>query len=92
MRNVGWVSMPEPTIWPISSSKYGKCHWSGRSTTPSIEMKKFETILAMLCSLVCATTRFRQTPSLPESRSPAQVFRQDGPGVAGAAQVPSPVG
>src|SRR6478609_11669966 len=53
MRNVDWVSMPEPTIRPISSSKYGKCHWSGRSTTPSMEMKKFETILATVSSSGC---------------------------------------
>src|SRR4051812_43382758 len=46
--------MPAPTTLPISSSKYGKCHWSGRSTTPSIEMKKFDTIFAMIRSLACA--------------------------------------
>src|ERR671922_1230354 len=34
------VAKPAPTAAPISSSKYGKCHLSGDSTTPSREMKK----------------------------------------------------
>jgi hypothetical protein len=29
------VAKPAPTASPISSLKYGKCHWSGASTTPS---------------------------------------------------------
>ena len=41
------VSIPSLMIEPIASSKYGKCHLSGDSTTPSREMKKFETILPM---------------------------------------------
>ena len=36
---------PAPTAAPISSLKYGKCHLSGDSTTPSREMKKFDLIL-----------------------------------------------
>jgi hypothetical protein len=36
---------PAPTTSPISSSKYGKCHFSGASTTPSREMKKCDLIL-----------------------------------------------
>src|SRR5919109_951626 len=36
---------PAPTAAPLSSSKYGKCHLSGDSTTPSREMKKFDLIL-----------------------------------------------
>src|SRR4029079_9659266 len=36
---------PAPTAAPISSSKYGKCHLSGDSTTPSREMKKWALIL-----------------------------------------------
>src|ERR687893_2007819 len=39
------VAKPAPTASPISSSKYGKCHWSGASTTPSSEMKKCDLIL-----------------------------------------------
>src|SRR5689334_2488210 len=39
--------MPASTAAPIWSSKYGKCHWSGDSVTPSSEMKKLETILAI---------------------------------------------
>lgn len=39
------VEKPAPTAAPISSSKYGKCHLSGDSTTPSREMKKFDLIL-----------------------------------------------
>src|SRR5919108_1481791 len=39
------VAKPAPTAAPISSSKYGKCHLSGDSTTPSREMKKFDLIL-----------------------------------------------
>ena len=39
------VSKPAPTAVPISSSKYGKCHLSGASTTPSREMKKYDLIL-----------------------------------------------
>src|SRR5688572_9594102 len=39
------VAKPAPTAAPISSSKYGKCHLSGASTTPSREMKKFDLIL-----------------------------------------------
>src|SRR5437763_16662030 len=38
------VANPAPTAAPISSSKYGKCHLSGASTTPSREMKKFDLI------------------------------------------------
>src|SRR5215210_1930802 len=41
------VAKPAPTAPPISSSKYGKCHLSGDSTTPSREMKKFDLILRM---------------------------------------------
>ncbi len=51
IRNALLVSMPAPMTAPISSLKYGKCHWSGDSTTPSREMKKFATILPMICSL-----------------------------------------
>ena len=47
------VDMPAPTISPMASSKYGKCHWSGRSTTPSREMKKFDTIRPMGCAPHC---------------------------------------
>src|SRR5205085_6507926 len=32
------------TATPISSLKYGKCHWSGASTTPSSEMNISEVI------------------------------------------------
>src|SRR5215212_1546022 len=39
------VAKPAPTAAPISSSKYGKCHLSGDSTTPSRETKKFDLIL-----------------------------------------------
>src|SRR5687768_10303129 len=39
------LAKPAPTAAPISSSKYGKCHLSGASTTPSREMKKFDLIL-----------------------------------------------
>src|SRR5918992_3888172 len=39
------VAKPAPTTSPISSSKYGKCHLSGASTTPSSEMKKCDLIL-----------------------------------------------
>src|ERR687887_2560601 len=45
MRKPLLVCMPLPTAVPISSSKYGKCHSLGHSTTPSSDMKKFETIL-----------------------------------------------
>src|SRR5919106_1329036 len=45
MRNPRLVCMPRPTAAPISSLKYGMCHWSGASTTPSRDMKKFDTIL-----------------------------------------------
>src|SRR5215204_3027857 len=41
------VAKPAPTAAPISSLKYGKCHLSGASTTPSREMKKFDLILRM---------------------------------------------
>src|ERR687885_2700349 len=39
------VGRPAPPAAPISSSKYGKCHFSGDSTTPSRDMKKFDLIL-----------------------------------------------
>ncbi len=51
IRNALVVAMPCPTIAPMSSSKYGKCHLSGDSTTPSSEMKKFETILPIAALL-----------------------------------------
>ena len=35
------VAKPPATAAPIWSSKYGKCHLSGDSTTPSSEMKKY---------------------------------------------------
>src|SRR5207302_3113033 len=49
------VSMAFPITAPISSLKYGKCHLSGDSTTPSREMKKLATILPMMCSLVSSS-------------------------------------
>jgi hypothetical protein len=45
MRNASVVSAALPMASPISSLKYGKCHLSGDSTTPSREMKKLATIL-----------------------------------------------
>ncbi|MGH3571399.1 MAG: hypothetical protein ACRDR6_19100 [Pseudonocardiaceae bacterium] len=47
IRNAAADAIPSPMIVPMASSKYGKCHLSGDSTTPSREMKKFETILPM---------------------------------------------
>jgi hypothetical protein len=37
---VSAVPRVAPTAAPISSLKYGKCHWSGASTTPSSEMNR----------------------------------------------------
>jgi hypothetical protein len=36
------------TATPISSLKYGKCHWSGASTTPSSEMNSPAVIFLMV--------------------------------------------
>src|SRR3990170_3501355 len=53
MRKTSTVSTPLPMAASISSLKYGKCHWSGASTTPSSDMKKFETILPTGASFAC---------------------------------------
>ena len=44
--------MPLAMVAPIFSSKYGKCHLSGDSTTPSSEMKKLETIFPIGASVL----------------------------------------
>jgi hypothetical protein len=55
MRNALFASIPFWIAAPISSLKDGKCHLSGDSTTPSSEMKKYDTILpTSLSSLVTA--------------------------------------
>ena len=56
MRSASLVAMALPTASPISSLKYGKCHWSGASTTPSSEMKKLDTILPTWALLVSGAT------------------------------------
>src|SRR3954467_3101833 len=45
IRNPEYSALASPMAAPISSLKYAKCHWSGASTTPSRDMKKFATIL-----------------------------------------------
>src|SRR5215216_6107486 len=46
-----------PISCPISSSKYGKCHWSGASTTPSSDTNSDATTLLMSTSFVRSCKR-----------------------------------
>src|SRR5215208_8289703 len=58
-----------PISWPISSLQYGKCHWSGASTTPSSETNS-DTITLLTSDLLFdavhgdALRRGRRTPRL----------------------------
>src|SRR5215208_218572 len=68
------VAKPAPTAAPISSLKYGKCHWSVDSTTPSREMKKFDLILRMrgLLGLAGVVTGIRPGSCAESGASQAQ--------------------
>src|SRR5215210_5645957 len=75
-----------PISWPISSLQYGKCHWSGASTTPSSETNS-DTITLLTSGLLFDAvhgTRYvggvgrpgslgRRPPQSPANAHPAAV-------------------
>src|SRR5918994_6864421 len=63
MRNAVVSCAPAPIAASISSLRYGKCHCSGDSTTPSSEMKKFDTILPIYFLLPVSATTFARRPA-----------------------------
>src|SRR5919107_912886 len=67
------VAKPSPIAWPISSLKYGKCHWSGDSITPSNDTNS-AAITFLTSILLRLSGRFRPT----RTSSGARVRRHRG--------------
>src|SRR6266480_6089453 len=71
------------TATPISSLKYGKCHWSGASTTPSSEMN----MPAVIFLTMSLQERWFRMLSSVRRRNPGELIatvQRHGQAVAGA--------